>query len=1001
MHSVSPHRAAALNHTRTRDRPPVPPPYHETPFRDPEVRIPVHPQLSQNAPLPGTTRSNLDRYASPSSNANHNPAAYTTSYAPSTTTDYTPGFVPGGAADPPAPSANRAAHSGFSQGMAPALPHFGVPPVLSVPTSPPHIPNGPGGPNGPTGSGGPGGLVVPGRDRRSTYAASSAEGSVGTPLSIGGLEIVGPPAAASEAGSAESAGELSLGRESTSTREGSDVSKEAYHKSLQIIQSIKDRSTAVEDVALIIRRMEITADRSQRRTYVRGAPAREVYENAPVIRVGIVFLPGANRPTVTQLEQDMLMAGYQPDQQSAMWRVNTAGHLLMDFEVTKDLNVIASDLTADFISRARERHERPMSMLLPHGASGDPFMLREQKHPAVNIDSRHVTIVHDLRYHYNEFDLESTLIEVDAASMMKLIVGFRLIVQYKAPSDNLDETRKLLEVMMEDVRRLCQRSAILFRMSTRVKIMNSKNTRYGVNNGRQFTTLTTSKGIREIIKLSASYFTALDTMEKAQQLIRPRFLQMLVLLLSFLNNSDLDKIRYFVEQTFHFKADRSNLELLFLKVIPFYSINPRVFLTSVVAAFESDPPKEPETCDYAWYWDTFLKRLTQHGYLLPGSVDQLGRRPHSWLVKWPKNGFKNSQVFRNLQYGANDGMKTFNEVPPIEEELDRRDESMLLTAVMTNDEKYLIRVADYEAILCLTRGVYAVQEAGLTGRRTDLVIEESVLNEATYNAVERINPVIRQINQWLTGSQQSRGNLRLARQRTNVGRLFGARRPEIAMFDECRVTGKLTRHRAVLASQVSAIAYKLDGRKITLNDAIGNMASDNQQVQGVVEYYQLRLPRYADTMDELTFRRISKALDEVLKQVNHAESVRHQVSSDPMISDEPIVTLLQQIGGTYIGVEAWSPYSMHLKQTGELEMEAKKSYVRSVLWRNSGEGEVILQGDSSVYVVAPLEWVEDEDRDDYVKVEDIVLLAGQYMVVAEPDEDDHSNALLAANFLRV
>lgn len=98
--------------------------------------------------------------------------------------------------------------------------------------------------------------------------------------------------------------------------------------------------------------------------------------------------------------------------------------------------------------------------------------------------------------------------------------------------------------MIEDARRLCVRSPILFRMSTRRQIVSSKNTRYGVDDGTMFKTLTTSAGIKNIISLSSSYFNSLSQpatpvqQEKMQQEIRPRFLQMLVLLLALLNNGN-------------------------------------------------------------------------------------------------------------------------------------------------------------------------------------------------------------------------------------------------------------------------------------------------------------------------------------------------------------------------------------------------------------------------------------------------------------------------------
>jgi hypothetical protein len=122
--------------------------------------------------------------------------------------------------------------------------------------------------------------------------------------------------------------------------------------------------------------------------------------------------------------------------------------------------------------------------------------------------------------------------------------------------------------MIKDARRLYIRSPILFRMSTRRHTMTSKKTRYGVDHGLIFRTLTTSRGIKNIISLRASYFNALSTSgnkDKSQESIRPKFLQMLVLLLSLLNN-DLSDPKECLETAYRLKADRLSLELLILEV---------------------------------------------------------------------------------------------------------------------------------------------------------------------------------------------------------------------------------------------------------------------------------------------------------------------------------------------------------------------------------------------------------------------------------------------------
>lgn len=216
---------------------------------------------------------------------------------------------------------------------------------------------------------------------------------------------------------------------------------------------IKEKSSYAEDASQIITRLQMAADRRLKRSYVSGRPTRDYYESAPVIKVGMVFLPGVDRPTVTQLEQEMLMADYKPDQLSAVWRVNTAGHLLFDFEVTKDLRVIAKDLTPEVLEHSRRREERSLPSFFPGQRTEALIVAGRERLPTVNIDSEHVTLVHDLRCYAGQFDIESTLVEVDYSSMASLLVNFQLIIQSRNAAQDLDETRNLLEAMMEDVRR--------------------------------------------------------------------------------------------------------------------------------------------------------------------------------------------------------------------------------------------------------------------------------------------------------------------------------------------------------------------------------------------------------------------------------------------------------------------------------------------------------------------------------------------------------------------
>ena len=122
-------------------------------------------------------------------------------------------------------------------------------------------------------------------------------------------------------------------------------------------------------------------------------------------------MPGANKAQVARNEETN-MAGGDPDQKDAIWRVNTAGSLLMNFNVSSDLWIMKSDQTAEIAKRARrsQGEAEPSTSSRKHERK-----LLSQDHNAVTIDSQYIKIVNDLRA--GEWDLESTLIEVDLQSL--------------------------------------------------------------------------------------------------------------------------------------------------------------------------------------------------------------------------------------------------------------------------------------------------------------------------------------------------------------------------------------------------------------------------------------------------------------------------------------------------------------------------------------------------------------------------------------------------------
>jgi hypothetical protein len=81
----------------------------------------------------------------------------------------------------------------------------------------------------------------------------------------------------------------------------------------QVWEDIANKLLPPEESELMLKRLEKRADEKVRRTYVEGVMMPDVDEHAPVPRIGLTFLPGADKPQVTRLEQ-ISMAGQEPEQ---------------------------------------------------------------------------------------------------------------------------------------------------------------------------------------------------------------------------------------------------------------------------------------------------------------------------------------------------------------------------------------------------------------------------------------------------------------------------------------------------------------------------------------------------------------------------------------------------------------------------------------------------------------------------------------------------------------
>ena len=772
--------------------------------------------------------------------------------------------------------------------------------------------------------------------------------------------------------------------------------------------SIKTKTSAWEGMAnkqmppeesdFIIKRRERGTDERLQRTYLEGEAMAGVHESAIVLDVGLTFLPGADKPQVNRIEQ-MDMANEEPDQKTAAWRVNTAGDLLRRFDVSADLAIVQHDQTLVTIDRARSRLKKE-GKLFPEQRRAVNLGGRTYD-AAVTIDSQHVKLVNDLRCRV--WDIESTLIEVDSSSLWSLMLNFKHIIARGGPEMPYAETKMLLETMIEDARRLCIRSPILFRIATRSRIINSTDTRYGINHDSiMFQTLTTSAGIREIISLSASYYNSLDPTGRdnsVQKFIRPKFLQMIVLLLSFLNEVDLKKIADFLQSTYKLKADRIHLELLFIKVIPLLSINSKVFLKAMVPTVEGFPLRKDHEREekHSDIWDIFVQRILRQGYLLPGTLSDLGRDPNSWIVKWPKDGFKSTFVFNSLQYSGSQ-FRAMNDIPPLEV----RPEAHLteLTVVMTNGAKYTISSSDVEKITCLTPGSYTITESRPEGQSFDLEIIETTINADLSKAIDGTNTLVHMWNSWLTAPRRN-GTLkdRLLRRNPN----------EFSFLNEFKGSGRLTKNIARLNQDILAASYKANGRKLTRTDCVRTIGRGIGELRAVVQHIERRMA-VSDLRHLIGHNGdLKHTLEEVNNSIAYANGFRDSLNSAPDVSDEPIAKCLYPIGSDQSDGVIWHDYKAHYKQDEGLHMEAKRSTISDFTWLSDDIVEISIFNDRSKLIVSPLHPVDEVDRDEELQLGDFVMLAGQFVIIAEPaphvQQVDKNYAPVAAfimtNYLKI
>jgi len=727
--------------------------------------------------------------------------------------------------------------------------------------------------------------------------------------------------------------------------------------------------------------MNRSPDAPFRKSFRRASMQDRIVDGAPEIRIGITFMGGADKPTVVDAELKRL-ENIKKLERTPEWKVYTGGTLLKKIHVGGNLEYRMKDDSAAIIhtfmvrnGRAEPRPEprsqspaRPGTRLVKTNLiPGEPISRaitqtsRDEGDLTLTIDSTKVDLLHALPSDPTKYDLSCTLIEVDMFSMRGLMENYREIAQSGGRRLSTQECLQILDTMINDVRRLCTRSPRLFRMATRALIAQSNDIRYGVDFDSQWITITTSEGIRHLINQSAKYYLSLNDDPEEKATVRPKFLQMIVLLLSLINNNDLKSIKTTLESSFDLPGDRADVELLIMKVLPLGAANSTVFLRGLEDAY--DPWHKATSYDYPFLqniWTGFQVNVAKKGYLVPHATSPMGRhdqgqqtrinlqvlslddsdsdsdsesaaagpgRELTWMLGWGSDGIQSSTVLKDLQHDtllrdeAGDGnrssIRAVNVVPHLDITADEKDQNLQVEAVFTNQVAYRMHATMPDDISTMRKGDYAIirvtDRVGCT-----LEVREEVLNDHYISATKRMSYLISKAQSLFPDRGKSRN-------------LFAVRDgPSTAGLPQLSVPSTAQRVWATIypsdgsAAQRVATAFKIDNKMVFQYDVVGEMTRIRGKLNATVQRIEAELGKFsgprAKTEAERRqiqegFNNFLRALQEVKAELAHAE-VKLRALSDFQHAEEaadPIVKVVYpSISAPVESQPSWAPYQTDL-----------------------------------------------------------------------------------------
>ena len=333
-----------------------------------------------------------------------------------------------------------------------------------------------------------------------------------------------------------------------------------------------------------------------------------------------------------------------------------------------------------------------------------------------------------------------------------------------------------------------------------------------------------------------------------------------------------------------------------------------------------------------------------------------------------------------------------NDIPPIE--FSPNSTSNELTVVMTDDSKYVISYDDLERVTCLTPGAYPLQETTPAKRNFDLLIHETPINGELYEAIRMTNSIVQKVNTWLANPTRSGIKTRLIKKST----------VEMSFLNEMTGSGRLTKNVATLLQQTLAVAYKVEGRKISRTDAVRNMSRDIRFLSGIINLIEARWGAVDHKFFSEEKRELKHSLEKIRAQVSLADQRRANLGQDIDLANDPVAKCIYpEANGSNAGT--WNDYTAWCHEnTGVLEIEAKRAAtIGDVNWLNDETIELSLHGQPLKIYVTPIRPIPEGYRNDEVQPGDVVLFVGQYLAVGVPEQgSEGDNApLIMTNYLRI